>query len=196
MLPRGTLTLDDGRELRIEVVRSSGDGRALLIRAAEEAFADPADAAAPLRRTEAIERSAALTRATRDDLPGEPIAPAAARAVAAAICAAEIPLPPGVDSSAVRDCEARREADGPLTLAELHDLLELGAARDWLWYAARNPLTAEQRLILNDVPRWPRLREDRLGDEVGAAVTALLADGDPGPARALADRLDHPAGCR
>jgi xanthine dehydrogenase iron-sulfur cluster and FAD-binding subunit A len=198
MLPRGTLTLDDGRELRIEIVRSSGDGRALLIRAAEDAggsivgaFAEPAAS----RRTEAIERSAALTRASREELPDEPVTPAAARAVAAAIGAAEIPQPPGADSAGAIDWEQRCGGDA-ITLGELHELLELGAARDWLRYASRHRLTAEQRLILSDVPRWPRLRDDPLGDEVAAAVTALLADGDAEPARALAERLARPAACR
>ncbi|MDO8189432.1 hypothetical protein Q5424_25950 [Conexibacter sp. JD483] len=191
MLPRGTLTLDDGRELRIEIVRSSGDGRALLVREAGEQFGRSRGAP----RTEAIERSAALTRASREELPDEPVTPAAARAVAAAIGAAEFPQPPGVDSAGSIDWEGRCGGDA-ITLGELHELLELTAARDWLRFAARHRLTAEQRLILSDVPRWPRLRDQPLGDEVAAAVAALLADGDAEPIRALADRLSRPAACR
>jgi len=192
MLPRGTLTLDDGRALRIEVVRSSGDGRALLIREAAEAVGRSAGPP----RTEAIERSAALTRAARDELPDAPVTPQAARAVAAALAAAEIPLPPGHDLVGEIDWEAQAGDDGEIALAAVRELLELGAARAWLRYAARNELTAEQRLILSDVPRWPRLRGERLGDEVAAAVAALLGDGDAEPVRSLADRLASPAALR
>lgn len=193
MLPRGTLTLDDGRALRIEVVRSSGDGRTLLIR---ESCDDLARASDP-PRTEAIERSAALTRAARDELPTAPVAPEAARAVAAALGAAEIPLPPGLDSAAEIDWAAQAGDDGEIALTAVRELLELSAARDWLRYAAdQRELTAEQRLILSDLPRWPCLRGGRLGDEAAAAVAALLSDGDAEPARALADRLASPAACR
>jgi hypothetical protein len=64
---------------------------------------------------------------------------------------------------------------GPITLVDVYDLLEVNAARDWIWFAAHNDLTAEQRQVLTDVPRWPRLRESGIGRTYAEAIERVLA---------------------
>lgn len=171
MLDRGHLTLDSGRELRVEVVRQSADGSTMLVREVRD---EPTG-----RGLTPIEQSDALTRAERRTprATAQPVlAPEASRAVAVAIATAEIPLPPGLNTAAALDWPGQ-SGFGPITVADVRDLLEVNAARDWIWFAAHNDLTPEQRLILSEVPRWPRLRDSGLGASFAAAIDRIL-DGD------------------
>jgi hypothetical protein len=141
----------------------------------------------------ALEKAIALARADRhDSIPAEIVAPERSRAVAASVSRAEIPLPPGLDTAAALDWPAQ-SGFGPITLADIHDLLQVNAARDWIWFAAHNDLTHEQREILMTVPDWPRLRGGALGHSVADAIPRILAGEDRAWAEQFAARQfpDH-----
>jgi hypothetical protein len=132
----------------------------------------------------ALEKSIALTRATRE-VTTEAIAPEQSRAVAAAISAAEIPLPPGLDTATTLDWPGQ-SGFGPVTVTDVRDLLQANAAFDWVWFAAAAELTGDHREIVTQIPDWPRFRGSHgLGARLREVFTSALA-GDRTPAQDFA----------
>jgi hypothetical protein len=142
-----------------------------------------------------LEKSIALTHATRE-ISTEIIPPDQSREVAAAISAAEIPLPPGFDTATTLNWPGQ-SGFGPITVPDVHDLLEANAAFDWVWFAATTELTGDHRQIVIQIPDWPRCRgTSGLGLYLREVFTSALA-GDRAPAREFAaTQFRHQGGRR
>lgn len=143
----------------------------------------------------ALEKAQAL--ASAPDLPveilpeDETVQPADARAVAQRISEAEIPLPPGLNSAASLDWSKQSEGfgGGAMAESEIRRTLQFNANRDWLWFAAHNPLTDDQRKILDTMLDWPALRgaKDRWSKILDEILTGKTSNATAGQKQRAAD---------
>ncbi|WP_320672366.1 hypothetical protein [Patulibacter defluvii] len=171
----------NGRRLGAALAVVAAVAVALILLMSNSAQSEPngnADPATPLGKVAALKTAPTLTRA-----PGEgeaSYAPSEVRKVAAVVSAAEIPLPPGLNTASTIPWDRQAGAIGYRQLpdSEVRRLLQTNALFDWLWYAAHNDLTAEQREIVLSIPSWPAFRDSAVRGHFEDAIDRIAVKGD------------------
>ncbi|HXE43907.1 MAG TPA: hypothetical protein VN635_01805 [Conexibacter sp.] len=161
-----------------------------------DARSEPSAVSSPLDKSQALVESPSPAVGVPSADVGPAIEPAAARDVARGISEAEVPLPPGLNTAAALDWQ-RQSDTGPITAGDVRSLLQANAARDWVWYATHATLTPQETTILEQIPEWPALRGNALGEIYQGAIARILAGdreyGQAFAARQFRERGGEPA---